>query len=800
MNIQDEELRNLFKLESEEYLQRLDEGLLRLEADPHDHAALEAVFRDAHSLKGAARMLGMTEIETVAHRFEDVLGQAKRRQTVLDPPLIDRLYRGLDGMRHMVTEAVSDTPQPIDMLAILDILQDAPAGEEAHPPNPDDPRSSGDPPEHSPSEGISNGPQPRQEEHSPQTSETALPDALATPRIEEAAQEKPPEHEPRPQPATGSPRRYQIDSIRVDTRKLDALMTQAGELSIAAIRIGQRLSDIAQLVTAWEEWNRDLQSYRSTERAAQEPAHLNAAKTLARLHQQESERLGKLGGLIEKLSRLAYEDHQHLEAISRKLDDGIRSTRLLPLSTIFQLFPRMVRDLERELGKRVALSIEGDSTRVDKHILEEMKDPLIHMLRNAMDHGIESPDERVQAGKPPEGTLRLNAYQTATSVIIELCDDGRGLDLEAIKEAAIKRNLYREQDLRAMTPRQIQMLIFAPGFSTRSSATHLSGRGVGLDVVHTQVQRLKGTIHVSSTKGRGCTVQIRFPVSLTTTRILIASVDHHAYGIPMEYVRTTQHIKPQDIAVVEGRETTMINGELVPLTLLSSLLEVKSPPWALPTQERKPPPSSRDSLPCMVLAIGDERLGCIVDELVDEQEVIQKSLGPALQRVRNVSGSTILSTGEVCIILNPEDVIRSAQIHQSASIRNAASTQPCSHSSTVLFVDDSLIIRTRVARILEEAGYRVETAEHGKDALEALHRKAFDVLISDIEMPYMDGISLVRTLRGDPRFSALPIILFSSLNGESERNSGMAAGATAYVHKRGFGEQELIHTLKGLHT
>lgn len=795
MKIEDDELRELFQAESEEHLQHLDDGLLRLESNPSDSSALDEVFREAHSLKGAARMLGVGKVETIAHCFEDVLGNAKRGQSVLSSHVIDRLYRGLDHIRKLVDEAITGNPSGVNVVEVLQALRGGPA--------PNIPTPHKDPPTDHPADAqgqVSSRKvslQPDEISHPLEVSpekgaetDTGKPDILPIPLAQEPIRQ---EHaDAREGEATIS--RYRIETIRIDPRKLDALMTQAGELIVTKIRMARRLAETSQLTAYWEEWTR-LVSHDRLMRS-NGIGMVAPSEQMNLISSREKNRVEKLGLFINELAKGTYEDHQRLEAISLKLEEGIRTARLLPLSTLFQLFRRTVRDVARELSKEVNLIIEGGDTTADKQIHEEMKDPLMHMIRNAIDHGIETPEERVQAGKGKVGTLTLRAYQTATDVIIEVEDDGRGLNVEAIKRSALKKQICREEELAGMSDLQVQLLIFAPGFSTRSSISDLSGRGVGMDVVRAQVERLKGTINLKSTSGHGCTIQIRLPMTLATTRVLLVSVGQHTYAIPVQYVKTLRLVTPKEMYTIEGRAAITLEDQSLAITRLSDLLEIRDRNQMVPNSRPAPGPENV-RIPCVVLRAGDESLACLVDKLLDEQEVVMKPYSAILKRVRNVSGATILGTGEVCIILDPSDLIRSAQKSFTGLQQFSPQTAPVPRKTTILLVEDSLTIRLQVQRILEGAGFEVVPTADGIEALLELNAKTFDAIVSDIEMPNMDGLTLTRAIRQNPLYSELPIIIFTSLSSDEDRRKGMAAGATAYLGDKGSGgETKLEETVR----
>jgi len=814
MMIEDEELRNLFKTSSEEHLQNLEVGLLHLEKYPEDKARLEELLREAHTLKGDSRMLGVKDVETLTHQVEHMLGALK--ETVLSPEMSDRLYQGLDAMRKLVHEAVTGEPAGINTFQVLahlmgakpeltsqlesEITANEPISSDAPP------AIDGDETEDSLVEVTHNAPSDKELsliplDLIPLTAIAPTQTATLTPvnNGTKSAQEIPSDRLETSPVASN----YRIETIRVETRNLDALMTQAGELTVTKIRIAHLLAEIDELVTVYEEWSRDTSINRfilDFERTGTMGFSLNngGQKQLQNFHHRSGERLEKLGTLVNRLRNSASEDVARLEAISGDLEEGIRTLRLLPLSTIFNLFPRLVRDLAREQGKEVNLVIEGGDTKADKRILEEMKDPLMHMIRNCVDHGIETPAEREQLGKSRIATLRLVGYQTSNNIVIEVGDDGRGLDIDKIKQTALKRGICRPEELNTMTPRQIQSLIFAPGFSTRTIVTEVSGRGVGLDVVRTNVERLKGSIQVESTPQQGCTFRLQLGTTLTTVHVLIVEIAGIAYALPVEFVQTTKLISKDEIFAIEGRDTLNLEGQPISVAQLSELLELNSPGLPAPTS-----PTDTKYLPCIILKIGDEWLGLLVDALLDEQDVILKPQSKLLKRVRNVAGATILGTGEVCMVLNPLDLMKSVR-RKGTSTETATSFLPTvavsevKRKPVILLAEDSIAIRTQEKRILESAGYEVVTAVDGLDGFNKLKTRSFDAVISDVQMPNMDGLTLTSKIRQNKEYNELPIILVTSLASDDDKRRGAEAGANAYLTKGTFNQEVLLETLKRL--
>jgi len=850
--IEDQELREVFQIASEEHLQKLDAGFLHLEKHPDDSTKLEELLREAHSLKGDAGMLGAKDVSTVAHQMEHLLGGIQRGEQEMSAEVSDRLFQGLDALRQLVREAVTGEPSGINTFYVLanlmgsvsqtqatetDNRQDAEEEEEEEAAvsqteeeeqiEADNRQDETDKRQDACStssvevaEETEKAPQeeeqevPAAAEAAEETQEAETPAAAKKPaeptqeesgQTQEKAMAPPPRKSPVPaKPAAGptataSEDSYRIDTIRVATRNLDALMTEAGELTVTKIRLAHRVTEIEEITKLWEEWSRDIFKNRFIFDDIQNGSGIKngAMAELENYHRRVEERLENFGVLVNGLRNSILEDTARLDLIADELEEGIRTLRLLPLSTIFNLFPRMVRDLARQEGKKIELIIEGGETKADKRILEEMKDPLMHMIRNAVDHGIETPEERKRFNKPTTATLRLRGYQTASNVVIEVIDDGRGLDVDRIKETAIKRGISSPEDVASMTPNQIQSLIFAPGFSTRTFVTEVSGRGVGLDVVRNNVEALKGSIEVESNPGKGCILRVQLSTSLATARVLIVEVNHISYALPLELVQTTLLVSELDIFTIEGKETIAFGDRPLSVVQLADLLEVSADINAENNDE-----DTQHS--CVVLKVGEERLGLFVDRLVDEQDVVLKPQSSLLKRVRNIAGATILGTGEVCMVLNPHDLVKSVRKLSGGSNILSTPEKPVSRDAEttkkqlILLAEDSIATRTQEKRILENAGYEVVTAVDGLDAFNKLKTRSFDGVISDVQMPNLDGLGLTAKIRENKKYSELPIILVTSLASDEDKKRGADAGANAYITKGNFNQDVLLETLRRL--
>ncbi|MBW4534143.1 MAG: response regulator [Pleurocapsa minor HA4230-MV1] len=777
MMIEDEELRLLYKTSSNEHLQKLESDLMILEKNPQDTAALEEFLREAHTLKGDSRMLGLDEIEMLVHQLEDCMEAIKAGHSKITPELCDHLYQGIDAINQLSHQAITGESINIDPVAVLASLMDVSGNSPATRSEPDlfgdDDDFFGDnddddffgsdvTPEQFTEDLFADEPSADESSFVVQSNASLkLEEAVATPVINQD---------------------YQIDTIRVEPQKLDTLMTQASELSVTRLRISQQMAEIEQISALWSEWVKQDSSIVTEIGQALAPELLQPFKQFLSNTEQ---RVDFLGSLINNLRTRANEDSASLGIISDRLESGINGLRQLPLATVFNIYPRMVRDLARQQGKEIELIIEGGDTKADKRILEEIKDPLLHLIRNAIDHGIETPAERVAQGKATTATLRLRGYQMGSSIGIDVSDDGRGLNISSIRNTAIRRQVRTEAELAAMSESEIQSLIFASGFSTRTEITELSGRGVGLDVVRANVERLKGAIQVTSVPGNGCKFQVRLNTSLATTKVLIVEIERTLYALPLEFIQTMITLSPKDIYELEGKPTITFEEQPLSIKELSSLLQLPPP------QDKRP----KNYLSCIVLQVGSDLFGVIVDDLIDQQDVVLKSQSKLLKRIPNITGATILGSGEVCMILNPVDLLHSLRKGSWNAVPSATSLTT---KNRLLLVEDSIIILTQMHRLLKGAGYEITVAENGLLGLQQVQAQEFDIVLSDVEMPHMTGLEMTAKIRQDSKYDRLPIVLITTLASREDKRRGMEAGANAYLTKGDFNQQILLKTLAQL--
>lgn len=796
MYIEDQEFREIYQTVTPERLQKLETSLLHLEKNPQDTPSLEEFLREAHTLKGDSRMLGVIDVETVIHQMEDTMINVKQGKVVITSEMCDRLHHGLDAVRQMVHEAITGEPSGVNTFMVLAELM---IGEESTEVDYGV----------SPDNAIATDDQlfadhddlfPEEINEDLFREETALDiEALKAELEREQAIEEPvaPEetfqNEPNPQ---FQRRADDIGTIRVKTEDLDKLVRQASELTIAQLRINRRMGDINDIVNLWEELHQHFLLNKEIINKLQLESNSNNLSKLQRYQEYTAQQLDKLGELITQLRNTTYEDNASLTSIANEMESGVKTLRLLPLANIFNPLQRLVRELSREQGKQIELVIEGADTKVDKTIIDEMKDPLLHLVRNAIDHGIETVAEREEKGKPPTATILLKGYQTTGTVGIDIIDDGRGLQLEDIKKTALKRNLITKEQLERMSTAEIQSLIFAQGFSTRSQVSEISGRGVGLDVVRTNVEKLKGNIKVESSPGKGCEFRLQLSTSLGTTEALLIEVNHNIYAMPVDMVDSMRLISRQEIFEMKGTQAIKIEQQPVSVVWLADILNltIKAPDSAKGLER------SQSSISCIILRSGKDKLGILVDAVLDQQDIVLKPQSALLKRVRNVSGATILGNGEVCMVLNAQDLINSVSGTRRTKVKEIVEveTVPAKAKPKLLLVEDSVIIRTQMKRILEEAGYELTIAVDGAEGLKKLQSDQFDLVVSDVEMPNMNGLEMTAKIRQQNEYQQLPIVLVTTLAKEEDKRRGLEAGANAYLTKGDFDQTLLIKTLKEL--
>lgn len=690
-----ERLVSTFLVELEEHARAMERDVMALErADGAPAQIYTSLFRSAHSLKGAARVIGLDAIETACHRFEEIVEALRDGRLSADVGLCQLLLSAADALSasgRLLAEKREGYGAPL--LKLLPKLATA----------------------------VEIAPAPVREE----------PAQLATMAMPA----------PKPQDAT----------LRVTAAKLDALLAQDGELLVVRRRAAGHAETVERL----------LQRVRDAQRENRGAAGL-----------REIER--ELNGFSVQVAS----DAKALDDAAGKLSDEIRQVRMLPFAQACEGLDRVVRDLCSGGDKAVSFIVSGSDIGIDRSILQGLRDPLLHLVRNAVDHGIEPRHVRSAAGKNPTGRVSVSASLSGPQVIVKVRDDGRGIDMDAVNAQAQKRGLL------PASPGHEHDVLFAPGFSTLSSVSTISGRGIGLDVVRSQIEEMRGAISLVSEPGRGVEFTLALPLTLTSIRGLLIGCGEQIFALDSTMVRGLRRVSPENVRVVEGRSVLVGEGKPLPLAQLSALLGLAAPP-----------PRDGEQMRVVLLGAGVAQAAIAVDALYDEDDLTVRNLGHRFGRLANVSGGTILPDGRVSLILHAGDLIAGAlegKAHAPATL-----ARPVSEAKKRLVIaEDSMTTRTLIKAILENAGYEVEAAADGAQAWRLVETNGADLVVADVEMPYMNGFELTETIRASARHSDTPVILLTALETDRDKTRGLSAGANAYLLKSGFDQRDLLAAIR----
>ncbi|MBK8535280.1 MAG: hybrid sensor histidine kinase/response regulator [Candidatus Competibacteraceae bacterium] len=784
------ELMSIFQTELDEHLSLLNQGLLALEqgADPaHRADQINTLFRAAHSLKGAARAVNLKDIAHLAHRLEDALGALRQENITLPPRDFDWMLAGVDTLRVAMEGHLRGAPLSDEQLetrfppAPLDSPATAPPVVSVHLPPaaslPKELENSDD------SLFLKTG--SRKEET--EVAATHFSDHVAAPSATTATALPSPAME---EATAVPPLTVAEDTVRVATAKLDGLMDALGELLVARMRADQVFEQSRTLEQRMQDWQKKWRRTRPHHQRWQKrggPPREGEWRVVAEFLARHETDLNALSVDLSALRVQLTHDRNHLQRVTDELQDGIRKTRMLPIHSLFALFPRMVRDLAHERGKDILLQLEGGNIEVDRQVLELSKDPLTHLLRNAVDHGIETPDQRRASGKSPRGIIRLRAEQRGNHLVIEVADDGRGIDPDAVRQAALNHGLISAHEAAALDEEATLNLIFRAGLSTARQVSAISGRGVGLDVVRANLEQLRGLAQIVNQPGQGVTFSLFLPLTLATSQVLLVETGGQTVALPATHVERILRVPANRIGQVDGQPVIHVEGRPLPLLSLARLLRLSAV---------EPPMAGEVRLPVAVLNVLDKRLVLQVDDFLSTQEVVIKPLGRQLRRVRNVAGVTVLGDGRLVPVLNVADLVKTIQ-HEptTAAPLRVIAAEP----QRIVVVDDSITTRTLEKNILESAGYEVRVFADGQEAWDWLRRddsRLPDAIVSDVNMPRMDGFALASAVKGDSRLARLPIVLVTSLDSPEDRLQGMEAGADAYIVKSLFDQRELLAVIK----
>lgn len=774
-----------FLIEAFEMIEQLDQDLVELENRPEDLELLNRIFRVAHTIKGSGSFLNFSVLTHLTHHMEDVLNKARHGELTITPDIMDVVLESIDFMKKLLN-AIRDTGTDantgldsdianvvtrLDAISKGESPQDIPASQESS--------TTQEAPQSQVPQEASNNTQEevdysnmspeevekeierllnqRQEEDKKKREEKRakgeLQDIQAPSEIEQTPNATPaakaPESQKQPEvnatPAKQTEAKPQIkprqeenktlatsveQTIRVDVKRLDSLMNLIGELVLGKNRLIKIYNDVEE--------------------------------------RYEGEKF------LEELNQVV----ASVSMVTTDIQLAVMKTRMLPIGRVFNKFPRMVRDLSRELGKNIELVISGEETELDKSIVEEIGDPLVHLIRNACDHGIESKEERIAAGKKEQGTVELKAYNEGNHIVVEITDDGKGMDPATLKAKAIEKGIIGEREADTMTDREAYSLIFKAGFSTAKVVTNVSGRGVGMDVVKTNIEKLNGIIDVDSTYGEGTTLKLKIPLTLAIIQSLLVGVQEEYYAIPLASVIETVRISQDEIYTVENKSVLRLRNEVLPLVRLADIFGVDSVF------------DNSEQAYVVVIGLAENKIGVIVDFLIGQEEVVIKSLGSYLKGTEGIAGATIRGDGRVTLIVDIAAMMQMAKQVKVSVTKLAQENEKKKEKNSpsdynVLIVDDSMTDRAIMKKSLKPLGISVSEATNGMEALDIVKNgdKAFDAILIDIEMPKMDGYTLAGEIRKYAKFKNLPLIAVTSRTSKTDRMRGVESGMTEYITK-----------------
>ena len=756
-----QELLEDFLVESFELIEQIDHDLVELESNPDDLELLNRIFRVAHTVKGSSSFLNFDTLTKLTHHMEDVLNKARHGELKITADVMDVVLKSVDMMKGLL---VSIRDNGNDSNSGIDISQICPQ-----------------------LTAISEGQSP--------TSATPAPEPAAAADIPPSAI-----------PEDIDPNTLSEDQINAEIERLLKVRKAEDEARRAAKASGAAATPAAPATAPAA--TPDKPDTADKPAAATKPAGDGAnapAKASANASDQtirvEVGRLDYLMNLVGELvlskNRLLtiyndveerYDGEQFLEELNQVVSSlslvttdvqlAVMKTRMQPIAKVFNKFPRVVRDIGRDLNKQIDLIISGEETELDKSIVEEIGDPLTHIIRNSCDHGIEDPATRKAAGKPEKGTIELKAYNEGNHIVIEIIDDGKGIDAEAIRIKAVERGLISENEADTMSNKEIYSIIFRPGFSMAAKVTNISGRGVGMDVVKTNVEKLHGVIDIDSEIGKGTTLKLKIPLTLAIIQSLLVGTQEEIYAIPLANVNETVRVSVDNIYTIEGKNVLRLRDEVLSLVRLSDLFGVKQ---VL---------ESGDQTYVVVISVAETKLGIIVDNLIGQEEIVIKSLGSYLANIDGIAGGTIRGDGRVTLIVDvgvimdmAKEVKVDIKSSMSAEAIQKAKESPADYK--VLVVDDSKMDRAIISKALAPTGITLIEATNGLEALNIIKSSehAFDAVLIDIEMPKMDGYTLAGEIRKYSKYRNLPLIAVTSRTSKSDRLRGVEVGMTEYITK-----------------
>ncbi len=732
----DPEMFSLFLIELQNSLNIVGNNLLEIEDNPQDACLLEAMMRAAHSIKGAARMIGVDAVVKLSHSMEDVFVAAQNHKIALEKGSIDQLFFCTDILKKLEdcsplevkdwsTENTESIHQYIHVLKTIQSGATAP-----------------------------------------------------TPEVKVITQEQQPNIDKKPKPKIKTE-----NIVRVSAERINKLVGLAGELTVTTNWVREYSDSMLQLKRKHNDMLDQIERLRCL---IDDSTHTEVERKLITDLQHNAETYRE--SLTTHIFSLDNFDRRST-SLSSQINHEVISSRMRPFSDSTQGYKRMVRDISSSLNKKVTLEIHGENTAVDRDILEKLDAPLNHMIRNAIDHGIEPPEERLLKGKPETGTITVNASHQAGRLLIQVKDDGRGVDIEDLREKILSKKLVNEQMAESLSKTELLDFLFLPSFSTRSEVTELSGRGVGLDIVHSALQEIRGKLHADTEIGHGMEINMELPLTLSVIRSLLVRVESELYAFPLAKIQSLFTINKQDISILEDKQYITINDKHIGLVHCAQILGEQ-------TQT-----TVDENIPVIIIGDWNMSYGLVVDELIGEKSLALRTLNKKLGKIKDISAAALTDDGEPVLVFDTDDLLQSIQdIITGKNLYKIGSTNELNTTNTkrVLIVDDSLTVREIEKKLLESRGYLVDVAVDGVDGWNIVRNGNYDLVVSDVDMPRMNGIELIKLIKADASLRALPVMMVSYKDRAEDKQKGLEAGADYYLTKGSFHDDTLIQAVVDL--
>ncbi|MCL5772964.1 MAG: Hpt domain-containing protein [Firmicutes bacterium] len=721
-----DEVREIFISDSQEKIQELTTGLLELEKNPDSKELIDSIFRVAHSLKGSGSSFGYPTVTKLGHSMEDILDKARKRELRITENLIDLFFQCLDALKEVYTDAREGRPDRNIIPPVVEKLKVVLEAKEV--------------PVEAAEAGIA-----------------VVPVKIFKPE----------------------------EALRVSLSKLDRMANLVGEIATIQNSQEEELKKLERLISFSRDSRREI---------AKLLADIKEDKAMREIF--SNSKFSFVFQLIEKILNFVSEDGDNLfrrlynanlrrDASLKSLQEEVLKVRMVPVSKLFESYPRMIRDISKSQGKDIRLELEGEKTELDRRILEEITDPMMHLVRNAVDHGIEMPEERKKRGKPPYGTIKLSATTKGNQVVIEISDDGKGIDRNKVRQKALEGGFLKEGASSQVSDDEVLNFIFMPGFSTADKVTTISGRGVGMDVVKNQIEKLRGSIEIETSMEKGTIFRLKVPLTMVSINVLVVEAGAgQIFCLPSIFIDEVTVVNINDIMQTGDKLAVEEEGKLMNLAYLGSLLGIEG--------EINVPDGG--NLLAVVVRSLERRFGLIIDRIIGHQDVVARGLGGILKGSVNFAGAAVLGTGELALILDVPEIIKllsEYSVVSSAEIKIGIENEGQAGPS-ILLVEDSFVSRQLTKTMLEDFGFEVHAASDGEEAVRILDEQKFDLVITDVQMPRMDGINLIKYLKGSKRFKRLPVIIMSIFSDQELIKKGLEAGASSYIRKGTMTRKEIV--------